>query len=125
MELRAFLKAFDMLYTKYTGEQATIYSDSAYCVNILSSWIYLWSQNGWKDSKGKTIKNLNIISSLYNYYNINFFINQIHITKVDGHTGIIGNELADALSRADVPKFSNVILRNHVNIVLSEKTCQN
>ena len=118
MELRAFLKTFELLNTKYKNEQATIYSDSAYCVNILTSWIYSWSKNNWKNAKNETIKNLDIILSLYEYYNINFFINQIYIIKVDGHKGIIGNELADALAQADVPKFSNIILKNHINIEL-------
>lgn len=125
MELKAFLKTFELLNTKYKNEQATIYSDSAYCINILESWIYSWSKNGWKTSKGRTIKNLDIILSLYEYYNINFFINQIYIIKVDGHSGIIGNELSDALATADLPKFSNIILKNHIYIDLSEKTCQN
>lgn len=123
MELKAFLKTFELLNTKYKGEQATIYSDSAYCVNILNSWIYSWSKNNWKTSKGETVKNLDIILSLYEYYNINFFINQIYIIKVDGHKGIIGNELSDSLATADVPKFSNIILKNHIYIDLSEKTC--
>ena len=123
MELKAFLKTFELLNTKYKSQQATIYSDSSYCINILTSWIYSWSKNDWKNSKNVTIKNLDIILSLYEYYNINFFINQIYIVKVDGHKGIIGNELADALAQADVPKFSNIILRNHINIDLSEKTC--
>ena len=123
MELKAFLKTFELLNTKYKNQQATIYSDSAYCINILSSWIYSWSKNNWQNSKGETIKNLDIILSLYEYYNINFFINQIYIIKVDGHKGIIGNELADALAQADVSKFSNIILQNHINISLSEKTC--
>ena len=125
MELKAFLKTFELLNTKYKNEIATIYSDSAYCINILSSWIHKWSQNNWKNSKNETVKNLDIILSLYEYYNINFFINQIYIVKVEGHCGIIGNELADALAQADVPKFSNIILKNHINIALSEKTCQN
>ena len=125
MELKAFLKTFELLNTKYKDEIATIYSDSAYCINILSSWIHKWSQNNWKNSKNETVKNLDIILSLYEYYNINFFINQIYIVKVEGHCGIIGNELADALATADVPKFSNIILKNHINIALSEKTCQN
>lgn len=43
MELKAFLKTFELLNTKYKDEIATIYSDSAYCINILSSWIYRWS----------------------------------------------------------------------------------
>ena len=123
MELKAFLKTFELLNTKYKNEQATIYSDSSYCINVLNSWIYKWSQNNWQNSKGETIKNLDIILSLYEYYKINFFINQIYIIKVEGHKGNIGNELADALAQADMPKFSKLILENHVNIMLSEKTC--
>ena len=124
MELKAFLKTFELLNTKYKNQQATIYSDSAYCINILTSWIYSWSKNDWKNNKNQTVKNLDIILSLYKYYNINFFINQNYIIKVEGHKGNIGNELADALAAADVPKFSNLILKNHINISLSEKTCQ-
>lgn len=124
MELKAFLKTFELLNTKYKNQQATIYSDSAYCINILTSWIYSWSKNNWKNNKNQTVKNLDIILSLYKYYNINFFINQIYIIKVEGHKGNIGNELADALAAADVPKFTNLILKNHINISLSEKTCQ-
>ena len=116
MELKAFLKTFELLNTKYKNQQATIYSDSAYCVNILSSWIYKWSKNNWKNSKNETIKNLDIISSLYEYYNINFFINQIYIVKVDGHKGMIGNELADALATMNKSKFSDIILKNHIVI---------
>lgn len=125
MELKSFLKTFELLNTKYKNQQATIYSDSAYCINILNSWIYKWSQNNWKTSKGETIKNLDIITSLYEYYNINFFINQIYIIKVDGHKGIIGNELADALAANNVPKFCNIILKNHIYIDLFKKTCKN
>ncbi len=45
MELKAFLKTFELLNTKYKNQQATIYSDSAYCINILTSLIYFWSEN--------------------------------------------------------------------------------
>ena len=116
MELKAFLKTFELLNTKYKNQQATIYSDSAYCINILTSWIYSWSKNNWKNSKNKTIKNLDIILLLYEYYNINFFINQITFIKIDGHKGVIGNELADALAQFNKEKFSNIILKNHINI---------
>ena len=116
MELKAFLKTFELLNTRYKNQQATIYSDSAYCINILSSWIHKWSKNNWKNSKNETIKNLDIISSLYEYYNINFFINQIYIIKVDGHKGMIGNELADALATMNKSKFSDIILKNHIVI---------
>ena len=123
MELKAFLKTFEMLNNKYKNQQVTIYSDSAYCINALTSWIYSWSKNNWMNSKKEKIKNLDIFLSIYKYYNIDFFINQIDFVKVDGHKGNIGNELADALATADVPKFSNIILQNHININLSKKTC--
>ena len=122
MQLAAVLKVFELLNTKYKGQPSKIYSDSSYVVNMLTSWIYNWSQHNWTKDKG-SIKNLDLVQSLYKYYNIDFFICQIEFIKVKGHQGIIGNELADALSAADVPKFSNIILKNHINICLSEKTC--
>lgn len=123
MELAAILKTFEILNNKYKGIPVTIYSDSSYVINILTSWIYTWSQNNWIASNKGTIKNLDLVQSLYEYYNIDFFICQVNFVKVKGHCGIVGNELADALSQADVSKFSNIILRNHINIRLGEKTC--
>ena len=124
MELSALLKTFELLNTKYKGMPATIYSDSSYVINILTSWIHVWSKNDWMNSNKKgIIKNLDLVQSLYKYYNIDFFICQIDFVKVKGHCGILGNQLADALSQADVSKFSNIILKNHINLKLEEKTC--
>ena len=116
MELQAFLKTFELLNTKYKNNKVNIYSDSSYCINILTNWIYSWSKNNWKNSKNQTIKNFDIIFSLYKYYTIDFFINQINFIKIKGHIGNIGNELADALATANKTKFSNIILQNHINI---------
>lgn len=123
MELKACLKTFELLDDKYKNNQAIIYSDSAYCINILTSWIYNWSNNNWYSSKGRTIKNLDIIQSLYKYYTKDFFICQVNFVKIAGHDGVIGNELADALATKNKSKFSNIILKNHINIHLEEKTC--
>ena len=120
MELTAFLKTFELLNTKYKNEKSIIYSDSAYCINILTSWIYSWSKNNWKKNKGQEVKNLDIILSLYEYYKINFFINQIDFVKINGHSDIIENELADALASFNKSKFSDIILKNHINILVSE-----
>lgn len=118
MELKACLKAFELLNTKYEKQSSTIYSDSAYTINTLTSWIHTWSKNNWMNSKKEKIKNLDIIQSLYKYYNIDFFISQINFVKVSGHNGILGNEVADALATADKLKFSNLILTNHINIAI-------
>ena len=117
MELTAFLKTFELLNTKYKGSSCKIYSDSSYAINILTSWIHIWSKNNWIGSNKETVKNLDLIQSLYKYYNIDFFICQIEFIKVKGHKGIIGNELADALAQADLPKFSNIILKNNIHII--------
>ena len=124
MELAAILKTFELLNTKYKDIPVKIYSDSSYVINILTSWIYTWSQNNWQGSNKGTIKNLDLVQSLYKYYNIDFFICQIEFIKVKGHQGLIGNELADALAQADLPKFSNIILKKHIQIRLEEKTCE-
>ena len=118
MELKAFLKTFELLNTKYKNNESIIYSDSAYCINMLESWIFTWAANGWKNSKKETVKNLDIIKLIYEYYNIDFFISQITFSKVKGHSGILGNELADALASNNLPKFSNLILENHIHIDL-------
>ena len=118
MELMSFLKTFELLNTKYKNQKATIYSDSAYCINILSSWIYTWSKNNWQNSKNETIKNIDIIKSLYKYYTIDFFIFLIDLVKISGHNNIIGNECADALATKNVAKFTKIILENHINIVV-------
>lgn len=116
MELLAILTAFEMLYKKYSNKTATIYSDSAYCVNSLTSWVYTWEKNNWLNSKKEPVKNLDLILSIYKYYNINSFINQIKIKKVDGHSNIIGNELADALAAKNKNKFCKIITENHINL---------
>ena len=123
MELTAFLKTFELLDTKYKNQQATIYSDSAYCINILTSWIHSWSKNGWKTSKNQPIKNPDLILSLYKYYTKDFFISQINFVKVEGHNGILGNELADALAQNNSLKLADLILLNHIDIDLNKKIC--
>lgn len=123
MELKAFLKAFEVIYNKYRNESVIIYSDSAYCVNILTDWIFKWSCNNWKTSTGKDIKNIDIIHSLYEYYKINFFICQIEFSLIKGHSGIVGNQIADAIAGQNIKKISDIILNNNININLSEKIC--
>ena len=118
MQLMACLKSFQLLNNKYKGQKAKIYSDSAYTINILTSWIYKWSMNGWINSKKQIVKNFDLIQSLYEYYNINFFICQIEFVKVDGHCGIIGNEVADALASFNKGKLTALILQNKINLAI-------
>lgn len=116
MELMAILRTFEIKNEYHKNEPITIYSDSAYCINALSSWIYTWCNNGWENSQNKIIENYNIFKSLYLYYNKEFFISQIEFKKIPGHAGIIGNELSDALAQGNGKKFEQIILEKRVKL---------
>ena len=59
MELMAILTALQ--HINKSGEvgflKPVIYSDSAYCVNIINDWMYNWEKNGWKRPKNQEVKN--------------------------------------------------------------------
>lgn len=73
-----------------------VYSDSAYCINIFTSWMHNWANNGWKKADNKIPENLEIIQAYYDWYQKGY---RIDLQKVKGHKGIYGNELADKLAR--------------------------
>jgi len=62
MELSAILWALK----NYGGpEEITICSDSQYCINTLSKWMFNWVANDWVKADGKTPENLDIIQDFY------------------------------------------------------------
>lgn len=92
-ELRAIL----YVLLKY-GKQnpcPIVYSDSAYCVNSLTDWIYRWANNHWIKSDKKPPENLEIMKVFYEYFQQGY---KIDLRKVRGHIGIEYNELADGLA---------------------------
>lgn len=117
-ELKAILHAFELAQTKFKDETCLIYSDSAYCVNICNNWIYSWAKNGWKNSKKKTVENLDLVQNLYKYLTIDFF--NCQVCKCNGHDGIIENELADALAIFNNHKFNKILEDNQILDYLSK-----
>ena len=71
MELKAIVRAVKHLcrnnlenttvseFFKSSGKvEATLYSDSAYCINAINEgWIYSWATSKWKTKTGEEIKN--------------------------------------------------------------------
>ena len=94
-ELKAILWAFLNFGVKDKSSHLTVYSDSAYCVNLINSWMYNWKDNGWKRPKNQEVKNLEIIKEIYDLAHL------AKIEKVRGHVGVIGNELADKLATGE------------------------
>lgn len=109
MELAAILRAFDFISEHNLIEPIIIYSDSAYCINMLTSWIFSWSENGWKNSKKKPVANLDLVQKLFQYCRDQDFMQNISFQKVTGHNNDIGNELADAIASRNKNKFLKFI----------------
>lgn len=96
MELYAIYKAVRK-YGEY--DSITIYSDSQYAVNTLTTWAYKWKANGWRKKGG--IKNLQLIQMIFEIVENNDAIKFVH---VKGHNGDPMNELADKLAREQANK---------------------
>ena len=72
------------------GEQAEIYSDSEFWINVITKWSLAWEANGWK-KKGGEFKNLDIVKEVVPLYKVS----QAKLVWVRGHNNDPGNELAD------------------------------
>lgn len=111
-ELKAMIEVFKQI-EKYPAEDTfSIYSDSAYVVNMCNQWIWNWCKNGWQNNKKVTVENVDLVKELYNYLNKNF--HKCQILKVKGHNGELGNELADALAANDSKKLKSLIEINNI-----------
>ena len=73
----------------------TVYSDSAYCVNTLTSWCWGWRNRGWVKSDNKEPENLDLIQAYCKLYDMGY---RIDLRKCRGHAGNKWNEMADKLA---------------------------
>ena len=92
MELMAAIVAAELLGH---GEQATIYTDSRYVQQGMTSWIVSWKRRGWKTASGQPVKNKDL------WLRLDEAISHKDISWkwVKGHADNPGNEHADRLAR--------------------------
>lgn len=110
-ELKAMLYALMITqYDVYKKEKCIIYCDSAYVVNICNDWIWIWQRKGWVRSGGQPIENLDLIKQIYQYLSEPF--PNFTIEKIKGHSGTIGNELADAVATNNKEKIAKIMEEN-------------
>ena len=92
MELMAAIEALKKIPI---GEEVQIYTDSKYVKVGITEWIEKWSQNNWKTSSKKKVKNLELWKELSS-------ISKKHKIKwlwIKGHAGDPINEEVDALAK--------------------------
>ena len=96
-EIKAIL--WSLLTYGKSNEEVIVYSDSNYCVQTFTNWMFGWARNGWIKSDKKIPENLDLIQAYYNALNEGYKIN---LKKVKGHAGNKYNELADGLATGKV-----------------------
>lgn len=113
MELKALIYAIDLALHKYKNNKCIIYCDSAYCVNMCKDWIWTWAKNGWKNSRNEQVENIGLVYSLYCSLIEAPFANY-QIRKITGHSGNLGNTLADALATNNQVKIAKILKENDI-----------
>jgi ribonuclease HI len=80
----------------------TIYTDSSYVKDGITSWIKGWKARGWRTADGKPVKNIELWQRLDT-------LNAGHKVQwrwVKGHSGDPGNERADRLANRGVDSLT-------------------
>lgn len=100
-ELKAILWAFLKYGVPAAADNppSIIYSDSAYCVNTLTSWMFSWEQKGWIKSDNTKPENLDLIKPFFEYWKRGY---RIDLRKIRGHAGNKWNELADKIATGKI-----------------------
>lgn len=94
-ELQALFKALQIAANNKNNFNVTIYSDSKYSIDCISTWAYSWKSKNWTKKSGE-IKNLEIIKEAHNLFDE--IKDKITLKHVKAHAGIEGNELADRMA---------------------------
>jgi ribonuclease HI len=95
MELTAVIEALTALKKPC---QVTVYTDSEYVRQGITTWIHGWKQRGWKTADKKPVKNVDLWQRL----DAQVSLHQVTWKWVKGHAGDPGNERADALANRGV-----------------------
>ena len=98
MELMAAIKALEEIDKDY---EITLYTDSNYVKDGITSWISNWKKNNWKTASKKDVKNKEL------WMRLDEAIKDKNISWVwvKGHAGNAGNEQADYLARSALEKL--------------------
>jgi ribonuclease HI len=95
MELTAVIEALASLKQRCA---VTIYTDSSYVKDGITTWIHGWKKRGWTTADKKPVKNVELWQRLDTLN----AAHQVTWRWVKGHAGDPGNERADRLANRGV-----------------------
>lgn len=97
MELMAAIMALEALTRPMAVD---LYTDSTYVRSGITEWLANWKRRNWRTADKKPVKNVDLWQRL----DAAAGRHQVAWHWVKGHAGDPGNERADRLARAAVPK---------------------
>ena len=95
MELMAAIQALAALNRP---SRVRLHTDSRYVKEGITSWIHNWKKKGWKTSKRKPVKNVDLWQRL----DAALERHEVDWLWVQGHAGHPDNERADTLARRGI-----------------------
>lgn len=98
MELKAAIEALNALNG---SRNVLLHTDSRYVMDGINDWLPNWKKRGWKTSAKKPVKNQDLWQALDEAISRH----QIEWNWVRGHTGVAGNEAADALANRGIDEL--------------------
>mgnify|MGYP006356654633 FL=1 len=100
MELLAVLKALTYLTrADQPIKRIEILTDSTYVLKGITEWMPNWVKKGWRTASGGPVKNVSLWQAINN-----LDLRSVTFTKVKGHSGDVGNDMADKLANQGVEK---------------------
>jgi ribonuclease HI len=96
MELQAVLEVLSDSATRAHNGPIAVFSDSAYVVNGLNSWIWGWEKKGWITSTKTPVENKEIWVKLLAL--LKELGSKLTVAKIKGHGGELYNERCDELA---------------------------
>lgn len=102
MELTAAIMALSAVRDTpaFAGRPVSVYSDSQYVRNGISTWIRGWKKNGWRTAGRQPVKNRDLWERLDELNSA--LAPRWHWVK--GHAGVEYNEVCDSLCRAEIDR---------------------
>ena len=98
MEMTAAIEALNALKG---ARDVILYTDSKYVMDGINKWMPAWKKRGWKTANKKPVKNQDLWQALDEAVSRH----KIKWNWVRGHTGVDGNEEADALANRGIDEL--------------------
>ncbi len=99
MELVAAIRALGFVRDLGDAFQIDMRPDSKYTINGITSWVFGWQKNGWRNNQKEPVLNRELWEELVRVVSdLEMSGSKISWTYARGHAGIPGNERADEIA---------------------------